>query len=68
MTIRLSHAEAETVCRLKAAIGAMNALVIHLNAHPDTVPATVKSRVVEADFMLNTAEDHIINDDAEMLN
>jgi hypothetical protein len=67
MSIALTHDEAVTVVHLKEAIRAMNNLVIHLNRHQDIMPAVVRQRIIEADYMLNSAEDHIINDDPEML-
>lgn len=66
--IGLTHTEAMTVVKMKAAIAAANDLVIHLNRHSGEhglSPGTVE-RIVEADFILNTAEDDFINDDPEM--
>lgn len=59
----LSHAEADLVTKTKAAIAAMNDLVIHLTSHPDVLPDRVRGRIVYADYMLNSAEDYFINDD-----
>ena len=67
MTIRLTHDEARTVVLIEEAIAPMNALVIHLRQHNDVLPGDKRLRVYEADFMLNTVQDTIINDDEEML-
>ena len=45
--------EARTI--LGEAIAACNALIIHLNRHPDTFPAGVRQAMIEADYLLNSA-------------
>jgi len=45
--------EARTI--LGEAIIACNALIIHLNNHPDTFPAATRQRMIEADYLLNSA-------------
>jgi hypothetical protein len=66
MTIQLTHDEAVLVVKTKAAIGAMNDLVVFLLNHPDLLPAGVQSHIVRADYLLNSAEDQFINDDPSM--
>lgn len=56
----ITHDEAQTVVLTKAAIAAMGALVMHLVAHPETLPENVRKRIVEADYMLNSSEDCFI--------
>lgn len=65
--LALTHDEAMTVVKTKAAIAAMNDLVIHLVDHPNILPEAVKVRILEADYLLNSAEDYFINDDPEMM-
>lgn len=64
--ISLTHDEAITVVKIKAAIGAMNDLVRHITDHPGTIPSATEQRIIEADYMLNSAEDTVINDDPEL--
>lgn len=49
--------EARTI--LRNAVGAMNSLIVHLNAHPETFPAATRGRMVEADYLLNSAADDV---------
>lgn len=63
--IALTHNEAMTVVHTKAAIAAMSTLVMHLVAHPETLPEPVRQRIIVADYMLNSSEDCYINDDRE---
>lgn len=67
--IALTHTEAVTVVKVKAAIAAMSDLVLHLNQYGDDtgLVGAVRARIVEADYLLNSAEDYHINDDPEML-
>ena len=66
--IGLTHDEAQTVVLMKEAIGAMNALILHINRRRTGTGLSdiTIARIIEADFMLNAAEDDFINDEAEM--
>ena len=45
--------EARTI--LGDAIIACNNLIVHLNQHPDTFPQATRQRMIEADYLLNSA-------------
>lgn len=64
-TMLISHDEATLVCLTKAAIKAMSDLVIFTNEHSDLLPLHVNARIIEADYLLNSAEDRYINDERE---
>lgn len=44
---------------LRKAIGACNDLIVHLIAHPDTFPIATRERMIEADYLLNSASDDV---------
>lgn len=61
----LTHDEAQLVCYTKEAIRAMGNLVLFLNRRRSLLPTVVYDRIVEADYLLNSAEDYYINDAPE---
>ena len=56
----VTHDEARLVVLMKAAIGASNDLILHLNKHPELLPLEVRQRIIEADYTLNSSEDYFI--------
>lgn len=64
--IGLTHTEAETVVRMKAAIAAVNDLVIHTRRAGTGLAKITIDKILEADYLLNAAEDDFINDDPAM--
>jgi hypothetical protein len=56
----ITHTEAQLVVLTKAAIGAMNDLILYLNDHPELLPVPIRRRIIEADYLLNSSEDYYI--------
>lgn len=60
MTFTVTQDQAQLIILTKDAIRAMNNLTIFLNKRQFLLPAEVRQRLVEADYLLNSSEDHFI--------
>lgn len=56
----VTHEEAQMIGYTKAAISAMNTLVMYVTSHPWMLPDGVRERIIEADYLLNSSEDYYI--------
>lgn len=66
MSIQLTHTEAQAVVLLQDAIRACNALVIFTKQHHNIFPEPMVKQIIEGDFLINTAQDYVVNDDPDM--